>query len=49
VTWESTPGDFAPWGAYRNWIGHVQVHPTERGHLFAVPVDGGLFENQLSD
>jgi photosystem II stability/assembly factor-like uncharacterized protein len=49
VTWELTPGSFNPWGTYRNWIGHVQVHPTERGHLFAVPVDGGLFENQLSD
>jgi hypothetical protein len=49
VTWEPTPGDFAPWGTYRRWIGHVQVHPTERGHLFAVPVDGGLFENQLSN
>jgi photosystem II stability/assembly factor-like uncharacterized protein len=49
ATWESTPGNFNSWGAYRNWIGRIQVHPTERGHLFAVPVDGGLFENQLSD
>ncbi|MEA2600344.1 MAG: hypothetical protein QOF89_1336 [Acidobacteriota bacterium] len=49
ATWESTPGDFGPWGTYRRWVRHVQVHPTERGHLFAVPVDGGLFENQLSD
>jgi len=49
ATWETTPGDFAPWGTYRQGIGHVQVHPTERGHLFASPVDGGLFENQLSE
>jgi photosystem II stability/assembly factor-like uncharacterized protein len=49
VTWEPTPGDFNAWGAYRQLIGHVQVHPTERGHLFAMPFDGGLFENQLSN
>jgi hypothetical protein len=49
VTWEPTPGDFNTWGAYRQSIGHVQVHPTERGHLFAVPLDGGLFENQLTN
>jgi hypothetical protein len=48
ATWEPTPGDFSPWGTYRQFIGHVQVHPTERGHLFAVPADGGLFENHLS-
>ncbi|HEX4963336.1 MAG TPA: hypothetical protein VF173_21075 [Thermoanaerobaculia bacterium] len=48
ATWETTPGDFAPWGAYRQSIGHVQVHPTQRGHLIAAPVEGGLFENQLS-
>jgi photosystem II stability/assembly factor-like uncharacterized protein len=49
VTWEPTPGDFNPWGAYRQFIGRIQVHPTERGHLFAAPLDGGLFENQLSN
>lgn len=49
VTWEPTPGDLNPWGAYRQFIGRVQVHPTERGHLFAVPFDGGLFENQLTE
>jgi hypothetical protein len=49
VTWEPTPGDFNPWGAYRQEVGHVQVHPTERGHLFAAPFDGGLFENRLSN
>jgi len=25
------------------------VHPTQRGHLFAVPAEGGLFENQLTE
>ena len=25
------------------------VHPTERGHVFASPAAGGLFENRLSD
>jgi photosystem II stability/assembly factor-like uncharacterized protein len=49
VTWEPTPGNFNPWGTYRQSIGHVQVHPTERGHLFAAPLDGGLFENQLTN
>src|SRR4051794_37701076 len=48
VTWEPTPGNFA-WGAYRQFIGHVQVHPTQRGHLFAVPAEGGLFENRLTE
>jgi hypothetical protein len=48
TTWEPTPGDFNAWGPYRQLISHVQVHPTERGHLFAMPFDGGLFENQLS-
>jgi photosystem II stability/assembly factor-like uncharacterized protein len=49
VTWEPTPGDFNAWGTYRQFIGHVQVHPTQRGHLFAVPAEGGLFENQLTN
>ena len=49
ATWEPTPGDFNAWGTYRQEVGHVQVHPTERGHLFAVPFDGGLFENQLTN
>jgi photosystem II stability/assembly factor-like uncharacterized protein len=49
ATWEPTPGNFNAWGAYRQSVGHVQVHPTERGHLFAAPFDGGLFENQLTD
>jgi photosystem II stability/assembly factor-like uncharacterized protein len=49
ATWEPTPGNFNAWGAYRQLIGHVLVHPTERGHLFAVPADGGLFENQLKE
>jgi photosystem II stability/assembly factor-like uncharacterized protein len=49
VTWEPAPGDFNPWGAYRQEVGHVQVHPTERGHLFAAPGYGGLFENQLTN
>jgi photosystem II stability/assembly factor-like uncharacterized protein len=49
ATWEPTPGDFNPWGTYRQSVGHVQVHPTERGHLFAVPLDGGLFENRLTE
>ncbi len=49
ATWESTPGNFNSWGAYRNWIGRIHVHPTERGHLFAAPIDGGLFENQMSN
>ena len=47
--WEPTPGDFSPWGAYRQFVGHVQVHPTEPGHLFATPFAGGLFENQLTN
>jgi len=49
VTWEPAPGDFTAWGAYRQFVGPVQVHPTERGHLFAAPFDGGLFENQLTE
>jgi photosystem II stability/assembly factor-like uncharacterized protein len=49
TTWEPTPGSFNAWGPYRQLISHVQVHPTERGHLFAVPFDGGLFENQLTN
>jgi photosystem II stability/assembly factor-like uncharacterized protein len=47
ATWEPTPGNFNAWGTYRQSVGHILVHPTERGHLFAVPADGGLFENQL--
>lgn len=49
ATWELLPGDFTPWGDYRKFIIHVQVHPTQRGHLYAVPADGGLFENRLSE
>jgi hypothetical protein len=49
VTWEPTPGYLTPWGFYRQSISHVQVHPTERGHLFAVSIYGGLFENQLTE
>jgi photosystem II stability/assembly factor-like uncharacterized protein len=49
ATWEPTPGDFNAWGTYRQIISHVQVHPTQRGHLFAVPGAGGLFENQLTE
>ena len=49
ATWESTPGSLTPWGLYRQHILHVWAHPTERGHLFAAPADGGLFENRLSD
>jgi photosystem II stability/assembly factor-like uncharacterized protein len=49
VTWEPAPGDFNAWGSYRQPVSFVQVHPTERGHLFASPGAGGLFENQLSN
>jgi hypothetical protein len=49
VTWEPTPGDFNAWGAYLQAVFHVQVHPTERGHLFATTFDGGLFENRLTN
>lgn len=49
ATWESTPGTLDAWGSYRNRLQHVWVHPTERGHVFAAPADGGLFENRLSD
>ncbi len=49
ATWESTPGSLTTWGPYRQHILHVWAHPTERGHLFAAPADGGLFENRLSD
>jgi len=49
ATWEPTPGNFNAWGTYRQLVSHVQVHPTQRGHLFAVPAEGGLFENQLTE
>ncbi len=49
ATWEPTPGSFSAWGAYRQFVGHVQVHPTEPAHLFASPFAGGLFENQLTE
>jgi len=49
ATWEPTPGNFNAWGAYRQFVARVQVHPTERGHLFAAPLEGGLFENHLSN
>jgi photosystem II stability/assembly factor-like uncharacterized protein len=49
ASWEPVLSDFSAWGPYRQLISHVQVHPTERGHLFAAPFDGGLFENRLSN
>ncbi|HEV8240608.1 MAG TPA: sialidase family protein [Thermoanaerobaculia bacterium] len=49
ATWESTPGTLDAWGAYRQRLQHVWVHPSEPGHVFAAPADGGLFENRLSD
>lgn len=49
ATWESTPGTFDAWGSYRQRLQRLWVHPTERGHVFAGPLDGGLFENRLSD
>jgi hypothetical protein len=47
VTWEATAGGFTPFGPYRRWILQVQVAPD--GRLIANPIDGGLFENRLSD
>ena len=49
ATWEATPGTFDAWGSYRNRLQRLWVHPTDRGHVFAAPADGGLFENRLSD
>lgn len=49
ATWESTPGTFDAWGSYRQRVQRLWVHPTERGHVFAAPADGGLFENRLGD
>lgn len=49
ATWESTPGTFDAWGSHRQRVQRLWVHPTERGHVFAAPADGGLFENRLSD
>jgi len=41
-TWEPTPGGkLNPWGAYPSvHEPNVPVNQTERGHLFAVPLDG---------
>jgi hypothetical protein len=47
ATWEPTAGGFNPFGPYRGWIGQIQVTPD--GRLIASPLDGGLFENRLSD
>ncbi len=49
ATWEATPGGFTPFGAFRRWIERVQVAPDQAGSLIASPVDGGLFENRLSN
>jgi hypothetical protein len=49
ASWESTPGTLDAWGPYRQRLQRLWVHPTERGHVFAAPVDGGLFENRLGD
>ena len=49
ATWKAAPGTFDAWGPYRARLRQLGVHPTERGHVFAAPVDGGLFENRLSD
>jgi hypothetical protein len=49
ATWASTPGTLYAWGLYRQRLQRLWVHPTERGHVFAAPADGGLFENRLSD
>ena len=49
ATWESTPGTLDAWGPYRRRMQRLWVHPTERGHVFAAPADGGLFENRLAD
>ena len=49
ATWESTPSIPPAWGPYRQRILRVWAHPTERGHVFAAPSDGGLFENRLSE
>lgn len=49
ATWDPVPGDLSPWGPYRRFVGLLQVHPTQRGHLFASTFAGGLFENQLTE
>ncbi len=47
VTWEATAGGWNPFGPYRRWVGKVQVAPD--GRVIAAPLDGGLFENRLSN
>ena len=47
ATWEPTAGGFNAFGPYRRRVGQLQVAPD--GRLIAAPVDGGLFENRLSD
>lgn len=47
ATWEATAGGFNPYGPYRRWVEKVQVAPN--GRLIAAPIDGGLFENRLSN
>ena len=49
ATWEATAGGFNPFGPYRRWVEKVQVAPDAAGRLIASPLDGGLFENRLSD
>ncbi|HEV8630916.1 MAG TPA: hypothetical protein VGV61_11405 [Thermoanaerobaculia bacterium] len=49
VTWETAPGSLSAWGDYRQAIARVFAHPSEHGHVYAAPYDGGLFENRLSD
>ncbi|HXU45031.1 MAG TPA: sialidase family protein, partial [Thermoanaerobaculia bacterium] len=43
-TWAPAPSAIAPWGAFRRALGKVWVDPAERGHVFAAPSAGGLFE-----
>ncbi len=47
LSFQPTAGGFNPFGPYRQWVGAVQVAPD--GRLIASPVDGGLFQNRLSD
>ena len=49
ATWEATAGGFNPFGVYRRWIERVQVAPDQADRLIASPVDGGLFEDRLSN
>ena len=48
-SWNVTAGGFAPFGGDRRPQRKVQVFPGQAGRLIAAPVDGGLFENRLSD